>query len=80
MTIHDKQFEQPASNKMRCSAKRRTTNLRDLTSTCVSGEIFKQKEKNKTITKPPNTINKIRERTEIVGKVTKKKRRKCSEN
>lgn len=47
MTIHDKQFEQPASNKMRFNAKRRTSNLRDLTPTCASGEIIEQKEKKK---------------------------------
>lgn len=46
MTIHDKQFEQQTSKKMP-NAKRRSTSLWDLTSTCVSGEIFKQKGKTK---------------------------------
>lgn len=49
MTTHDKSFEQQISNKMH-NPKRRSTNLQDLTSTCVSEYIFKQKEKTKTIT------------------------------
>lgn len=46
MTTHDKQFEQQVSNKMH-NAKRRSTNLQDLISTCVLGEIFKQKKPSK---------------------------------
>lgn len=85
MTIRDKQFEQQTYNKMH-NAKRRSNNLWDLTSTSVSGEIFKTKrKKTKQQQKPPTQSTKqpqnmTRERTEIVGRVTKKKkRRKCSE-
>lgn len=52
MSVHDKHFGQQTDNKMH-NTKRRSTSIRDFTSTSVSGEVFKTNRKNKTTTTKP---------------------------